>query len=53
MRDTQGWAGVGYDAQVTRQYLDLALARAQGTAYDGIVDQGLRDHEMRRPSPPA
>ncbi len=53
VRDVEGWAGVAYDAQVTRQYLDLALARAQGAAYDGIVDQGLRDHEMRRPTPPA
>ena len=39
--------------QVTRQYLDLALARAQGTSYAGIVDRGLRDHELRRPTPPA
>ena len=53
LRDADGWAGVSYDAQVTRQYLDLALARVQGASYAGIVDRGLRDHELRRPTPPA
>ena len=48
-----GWAGVSYDAPVTRQYVDLALARDQGSSYAGVVDRGLRDHELRRPSPPA
>ena len=49
LRDSDDWAGVSYGAQVTRQYLDLALARVQGASYAGIVDRGLRDHELRRP----
>lgn len=53
LRDTDDRAGVSYDAQVTRQYIDLALARVQGASYAGIVDRGLRDHELRRPTPPA
>ena len=52
LRDAGGWSGVSYDTQMTRQYLDLALARAQGAPYDGIVERGLRDHELRRPTPP-
>lgn len=52
LRDADDWAGVSYDAQVTRQYIDLALARVQGASYAGIVDRGLRDHELRRPTPP-
>ncbi len=52
LRDADDWSGVSYDAQVTRQYIDLALARVQGASYAGIVDRGLRDHELRRPTPP-
>lgn len=53
LRGVDDWAGVSYDAPVTRQYVDLALARDQGSSYAGVVDRGLRDHELRRPSPPA
>lgn len=53
--DEKQLSGLGYgDPEVTRLYIDLALAEHTGTR-DSIVTtltQGLRDHEMRRPAPP-
>jgi hypothetical protein len=51
--DTRSW--VEYDdPEVTRLYLDFAMAGQNGTrgAYVAGLAQGLRDHEMRRPTPP-
>jgi hypothetical protein len=56
LSDTTGWTGLAYDdAQLTQQYIDLAVAGALGSQeeYLGVVTRGLRDHEMRRPTRPA
>lgn len=54
LHDVEGWTGFSYDdPQFTRPYVDLAVSGAQGGTYAGVVERGLRDHEMRRPSPPA
>ena len=39
--------------QLTRAYVDLAASSSGDDSYAGLVERGLRDHEMRRPSPPA
>lgn len=49
------WAAFGYDdAEVTRLYIDLAVAEQHGTkdAYRAKVTELLREHELRRPAPP-
>jgi hypothetical protein len=54
--DNETWSGFAYDdAEITRLYLDLVMAGKTGTreAYLAGLGQGLRDHEMRRPMPPA
>ena len=55
LHDGDSWSGVAYDdPELTRSYVDLALAEHDGKldTYRGVVTRGLRDHEMRRPSPP-
>ncbi|WP_148571993.1 hypothetical protein [Nocardioides caldifontis] len=51
--DTRSWLEYD-DPEVTRLYLDFAMAGQNGTrtAYVAGLAQGLRDHEMRRPTPP-
>ena len=51
--DTRSWLQYD-DPEVTRLYLDFAMAGQNGTrtAYVAGLVQGLRDHEMRRPTPP-
>jgi hypothetical protein len=54
LRDVEGWSGFSYDdPQLTRPYVDLATSGSRDGSYAGMVERGLRDHEMRRPSPPA
>ncbi len=56
LEDTTGWSGFAYDdAQLTQQYIDVAVAGALGSQdeYHGVISRGLRDHEMRRPTRPA
>jgi hypothetical protein len=54
VHDVEGWAGFAYDdPQLTRAYVDLAASSSGDDSYAGLVERGLRDHEMRRPSPPA
>jgi hypothetical protein len=49
--DTRSWLEYA-DPELTRLYLDWALAGQNGTqaAYVAGLAQGLRDHEMRRPT---
>jgi hypothetical protein len=53
LRDVEGWSGFSYDdPQLTRPYVDLATSGSRDGSYAGMLERGLRDHEMRRPSPP-
>ena len=51
--DTRSWLEYD-DPEITRLYVDLVVAGQNGTrgAYVAGLAQGLRDHEMRRPTPP-
>jgi hypothetical protein len=53
--DSEVRSGVEYDdPEVTRLYLDLAVSVHDGSSatYLAGIEQGLRNHEMRRPAPP-
>jgi hypothetical protein len=52
-RDVAGWAGFAYDEpELTRPYIDLVGPGVRNGSYVGMLERGLRDHDMRRPSPP-